>query len=142
MEWSHKIETVFTDTLGSEALVDDDTCRCGGRNTRTKDTVLVRKPQVLVLHLKRRAFDPVLLRPSKLHTPVSFETVFTLDAHASYDLRSVVVHGGSVGGGHYTAFVRAQDNFWYFCDDSHAPARCPTRDVLAAEAYMLIYERR
>ena len=53
-----------------------------------------------------------------------------------------MVHSGSAGGGHYTAFVRAQDNFWYFCDDSHSPTRRRTGDVLAAEACMLIYERR
>ena len=74
---------------------------------------------------------------------VSFETVLNVqDGAGSHSLRDVVVHTGEVGGGHYTAFCRAQDNFWYFCDDAPAfPRRVPTEVVLRSCAYILVYER-
>ena len=58
-----------------------------------------------------------------------------------YHLRSLVVHTGCAGGGHYTAYARAQDNFWYFFDDSKTPVRVPTERVLATKPYLLIFER-
>jgi ubiquitin C-terminal hydrolase len=70
------------------------------------------------------------------------ETLLPLDADNTYDLRSVIVHHGDAGGGHYTAFVRAQDNLWYHCNDEAAPRTCSTEQALRAQAYMLVYERR
>ena len=54
---------------------------------------------------------------------VSYETLFRLQAGIAYDLRSVIVHSGQAGGGHYTCFVRAEDTFWYYCDDAAKPKR-------------------
>ena len=137
------VEALITETLGNEPLDDpDDRCPCGATGARTKTTTMVRKPEIFVLHLKRWAFDAARCRHNKVHTPVSFETLLTLDVGASYDLRSVVVHHGEAGSGHYTAFVRAQSNFWYHTDDDEPPEQCSTDQVLAAEAYMLFYERR
>ena len=80
----------------------------------------------------------------KINNHVSFETLLLLDQDAAYDLRSVLVHhGDQPGGGHYTSYVRAQDNFWYHCDDrDERPRRSATEEVLAARAYMLFYEKR
>ena len=44
---------------------------------------------------------------------------------------------------HRTCFVRAEDNFWYYCDDAAQPERqSSVTAVLGREAYMLLYERR
>jgi ubiquitin C-terminal hydrolase len=58
-----------------------------------------------------------------------------------YILRSLVVHSGEVGGGHYTAYIRAQDDSWYFCDDWQPPRPAHETEVLSAQAYLLFYER-
>ena len=43
----------------------------------------------------------------------------------------------------HTCFVRAEDNFWYYCDDAAQPERQSSMAaVLGHEAYMLLYERR
>ena len=62
-----------------------------------------------------------------------------------YVLTGVVVHGGSLTGGHYTAYVREgmESNArggWYFCNDSKI-SRASEKDVLNSEAYLLYYER-
>ena len=57
-------------------------------------------------------------------------------------LRAVIVHQGGAGQGHYTAFVRTQEqSLWMDCDDSSAPAICTTETVLASCAYLRLYER-
>ena len=110
-----------------------------------KQTAVVRWPRVLVLHLKRWEVVPgPVYRLRKNNDAVSFESVLNVgDGGGVYDLRGVVNHSGAAGGGHYTAFVRAQDNFWYFCNDSppEAPRRVPAATVLASQAYLLVYER-
>ena len=142
---SHRLEQVFADSLGSEPL--EDVCSCGApRGSRAKHTELLpeRTPQVLVLHLKRWAWSGAEQAYVKNPVHVSYETLFPLLPGAAYDLRSVIVHRGSAGGhGHYVCYVRADDNFWYLCDDRARPARQTTMAaVLNQEAYMLIYEKR
>ena len=102
----------------------------------------MRMPDVLVLHLKRWAYNVATHEWDKIPTKVSYETLLTLSVDAIYDLRSVIVHHGAAGGGHYTSFVRAQNNRWYLCDDARTPEPCSTERALAAQAYMLLYERR
>ena len=59
-------------------------------------------------------------------TKSSYHVGFKLGWSAEHDrppylLRSLVVHSGEAGGGHYTAYVRGQDNVWYFYTDWYAP---------------------
>ncbi|KAI0560531.1 Ubiquitin carboxyl-terminal hydrolase [Gracilaria domingensis] len=62
-----------------------------------------------------------------------------------YILTGVCVHGGSLSGGHYTAYVREgvesdSRGGWYFCNDSKI-SRATEKDVLNSEPYLLYYER-
>ena len=78
----------------------------------------------------------------KISSHVSFENFFYVSAADTYHLRSVIVHHGDAGGGHYTAYVRADDNHWYHCNDAADPQLTNSHGVLQAEAYPLIYEKR
>ena len=136
----HTVERLFADTLGHEPI-HGNCPHCHSVNSRTKTTELINKPRVLVLHLKRWEFIRELRRAEKINTTVSYETLFPLDAGNVYELCSVVVHHGNVGGGHYTAFVRAGDLLWYDCNDAAPPRACSVDEVLNATAYMLFYQR-
>jgi len=80
-----------------------------------------------------------------------------------YGLYAVVVHGGSLQGGHYTACVRwrpavheqtqvakgnfwkyderaANDGEWYYTSDSHVSSRSDFKGIAGAQAYLLFYE--
>lgn len=62
-----------------------------------------------------------------------------------YVLTGVSVHGGSLTGGHYTAYVREGVDpdcrgGWYYCNDSRIH-RASEHQVLNSEAYLLFYER-
>ena len=50
------------------------------------------------------------------------------------------MHGGSLSGGHYTAYVR-HDGQWFFVSDSTVKRASFERDVCRAEVYMLFYDR-
>ena len=80
-----RVEDLIDDHF-REALLDDFTDCCGGCQgvrTRTKKDEAVRWPCVLVLHVKRWEVqhEPVFA-VSKNSSPVSFETVLTLQTVA------------------------------------------------------------
>ena len=142
------VEQRLLDYWGTEPLSDpDDHCdvdTCGVYGQRSKTSELVPPwPRVLLIHLKRWeivSVDPFQQR--KNSTPVLFEMLLPVDRNVlPYSLRSVIVHHGDAGGGHYTSYVRSFDNFWYHCDDFLQPRRVGVDEVLAAEAYMLFYEQ-
>ena len=96
----------------------------------------------LALSLKRFHFDVQLQRPEKIQRHVAFPLQLTVATGVIYHLQAVVIHSGKAGGGHYTAYVRASDGSWYYCDDSATPQRVMNlREILRQQAYMLFYEK-
>lgn len=82
------------------------------------------EPNVLVVHLKR--FDPLSMY-GKVSRRVAFEQRLQLGEymshpegqHGTYMLTGVVVHqGGSLGSGHYYAYVRDSRGQWSCANDS------------------------
>ena len=63
------------------------------------------------------------------------------DVAPVYDLYAVSNHFGGLGGGHYTAYCRMEDDGWHCFDDSHvSPA--DESSVQSKAAYLLFYRRR
>ncbi len=121
-----------------------DVCgRCGQAGRRTRSWQVAKWPRALVLSLKRwKVVSQVPFVQRKLPTPVSFtpELDNVVQGAPAYRLRSVVVHHGVAGGGHYVAYVRTPGDQWYHCDDEVAPRRVQVEEVQRAMAYLLIYE--
>ena len=84
-----------------------------------------------------------VLHTKKIPTIIDFEVLLHVpDRPAPYHLRGVIEHhGGTTNSGHYTSYVRAANNLWYYCNDEASPQRVATEEVLKAQAYVLIYER-
>ncbi|PLW57332.1 hypothetical protein PCANC_02454 [Puccinia coronata f. sp. avenae] len=60
-----------------------------------------------------------------------------------YDLFAVDNHFGGLGGGHYTAFAKnEEDGKWHNYDDSHVTEVSSPEKVKSAAAYLLFYRRR
>ena len=134
----------------TETLVGDNKvhCRhCQGKRNATKGLRLATAPSILVIHLKRFAFDAYgrLVRLSKL---VDFDERLEIGDYMSrvnkarpppYELVAVLVHQGrSCESGHYIAFTR-HDGDWYKCNDS-VVEQVPVETVLKQQAYILVYE--
>lgn len=130
--------------LGPEDMWYCPVCKVPQQASKKLD--LWRLPDILVLHLKRFSFSRYL--KDKLETFVDFP-IHGLDlsryipgkAVALYELYAVTNHYGSMGGGHYTAYVKLHDdNGWYNFDDTRVSS-INEEDVKTAAAYVLFYRR-
>jgi ubiquitin C-terminal hydrolase len=104
-----------------------------------KKLYLKEPPQILTIVIKR--FTNGLI---KNNSNVEFSLELNLNGVSltrdewNYKLYAVVVHQGSVSGGHYIAYTRRGDN-WYYFSDSHC--KQTTWDIVKnSQAYILFYE--
>jgi ubiquitin carboxyl-terminal hydrolase 8 len=143
-------------------------CKC--EREATKQIILTRLPQILVIHFKRfRASKTESAR--KIHTPIDFPLYgFNMDPFVaqrpqpvvsddskvdpaitppfSYEAYGVLRHLGNTGnGGHYISMVRDPGRgCWRKFDDQNyydfEPSKLKERDALTnGEAYIVFYER-
>ncbi|KAL7154166.1 hypothetical protein ABFS83_04G217200 [Erythranthe nasuta] len=109
---------------------------------------LWRLPEILVIHLKRFSYNRFL--KNKLETYVDFP-IRDLDlsdyiaqkggkSSNRYLLYAISNHYGSMGGGHYTAFVHHGGDRWYDFDDSHVSPISEDK-IKTSAAYVLFYRR-
>ncbi|EPS70953.1 ubiquitin carboxyl-terminal hydrolase, partial [Genlisea aurea] len=139
--------------LREEPLVPEDMwyCpQCKERRQASKKLDFWRLPEVLVIHLKRFSYSRSMKH--KLDTFVNFP-IHDLDLtkyvannkndarHQIYELYALTNHYGSMGSGHYTAYIKVMDeNRWYNFDDSHI-SQIGEEEVKSAAAYVLFYRR-
>ncbi|KAL8144007.1 hypothetical protein V2J09_017039 [Rumex salicifolius] len=121
---------------------------CKEHRQAKKKLDLWKLPEILVIHLKRFSYSRYT--KNKLETFVDFPIddldlamyIASKDANKScrYMLYAISNHYGSLGGGHYTAFVHHGGAQWYDFDDSHV---CPiSKDrIKTSAAYVLFYRR-
>lgn len=121
---------------------------CKKHYQATKKLDLWRLPEILVIHLKRFSYSRFL--KNKLETYVDFPVHdLDLSAHIAhkegqtshrYILYAVSNHYGSMGGGHYTAYVHHGGGQWYDFDDSHVSPISEDK-IKSSAAYVLFYRR-
>ncbi|XVF05042.1 hypothetical protein REPUB_Repub05bG0137000 [Reevesia pubescens] len=121
---------------------------CKEHRQASKKLDLWRLPEILVIHLKRFSYNRFL--KNKLETYVDFP-IDNLDLSNyigyrngklsnRYMLYAVSNHYGSMGGGHYTAFVHHGGGRWYEFDDSHVYP-IGLEKIRTSAAYLLFYRR-
>jgi len=139
------------DHLMLPELIDGVQRSSGGESSiGKKDTELDRLPQVLMVHLKRFIFTGQGAQKVSKH--ISFGEQFEFESkHLSralqladsgrspkYQLQAVISHhGAKMSGGHYTCAARRGSNWHHFDDRTVTPIAL--KDVLASQAYMLVY---
>jgi len=124
--------------------------KCKKHKCATKKFDLWMLPDLLIIHLKRFSYNKYWR--DKIETDVDFPLEgldmrkwVVNDAEkkeAMYDLYAVSNHFGSLGGGHYTAFVKnLLTGKWYNMDDSSVSPVHPDT-VKSKAAYVLFYCRK
>ena len=58
-----------------------------------------------------------------------------------YDLFGICNHSGGVSGGHYTSFIKDNDD-WYLCNDTQIIKVDDLNKIITPKAYCLFYKRR
>nr|XP_043611818.1 ubiquitin carboxyl-terminal hydrolase 2-like [Erigeron canadensis] len=144
----------------SDSSDDDEVGSKGVKVVRdaSKRILISKAPPVLTIHLKRFCQD-ACGRLRKLNGHVNFSDTFDLkpymdpsccrDKEYKYQLVGVVVHSGTMRGGHYVAYVRGakgstgtkdDDNgLWYYASDANV-REVSLDEVLRCDAYILFYE--
>nr|GEX29515.1 ubiquitin carboxyl-terminal hydrolase 8 [Tanacetum cinerariifolium] len=121
---------------------------CKKHRQASKKLDLWRLPEILVIHLKRFSYSRFC--KNKLETFVDFP-IRDLDLSQSvaygngrsshlYMLYAISNHYGSMGGGHYTAFIRHDGDRWYDFDD-HYVSPIDEGRIKTSAAYVLFYRR-
>lgn len=117
-----------------------------------KETLkLKRAPECLLLHFSRFEFS-LTGQAKKRNEPISgISEQITLDENyfqtppaenqRSYELKALVQHSGGTGGGHYTAYRKVGDDWYYFNDSVHT--KVTTEHVLkeSEKSYLVFYEK-
>ncbi|KAJ4835929.1 Ubiquitin carboxyl-terminal hydrolase 8 [Turnera subulata] len=132
--------------LGPEDMWYCPSCKAPRQASKKLD--LWRLPEILVIHLKRFSYTRYM--KNKLETYVDFPIDdLDLSSYISYKngktshrymLYAISNHYGSMGGGHYTAFIHHGGDQWYDFDDSHVHPICQDK-IKTSAAYVLFYRR-
>lgn len=121
----------------TEDLFDEYKCsKCKTYVRATKRLSLFQNPKIFILHVKRFHYSSFF---SKSNVYIIFDFELSIEG-IKYELKSVIQHHGTYHGGHYTCYVKYGTS-WYFCDDQSV-SKASRSDVLAAQAYVLVYQRK
>ena len=120
--------------LAPEAI--DWKCQaCGVNYPAMKQTHLIQIPNVLVVQLKHFTWANRTLH--KLNSFVECPPLISpLDQGATFELRAVISHEGSVQSGHYYASVK-KNTSWFKCNDNQVSLQ--ESKVISMNSYILFY---
>lgn len=144
------IDDALFEFTKDETLTDDNAVfcqRCRKKQSVTKGLRLATAPSILVVHLKRFAFNDYG-RLVRLHKKVDFPLKLEIGDYMSnlnkarppaYTLVGVLVHQGQTcASGHYLSFVKKNEE-WFKCNDSEVSV-VDEKTVMMQQAYILMYE--
>jgi hypothetical protein len=141
-----------------EVLSKDDAwfCpQCRTHRSASKALSIWKVPNILIIQLKRFGNRSATSISSSFREKISTLVEFPLEGlsldnfvgssgdhdELVYDLFAVSNHYGSLFGGHYTAYICRQGQ-WYECDDSRVSKVFNPDQVITSAAYVLFYKRR
>lgn len=148
-----RLEDCLADFAKVETLDGEWKCpRCKCPRTATKQVLISKVPQVLVISLNR--FDFTYGYTRKIGMPVEIP-VSGLDVDgilsetllgkgegddSKFNLFATVNHMGVAGGGHYNAFVNYDDNEWFTKDDTQV-RHMNESSLQSPSVYILFYHK-
>jgi len=140
------IVALVNDLFQSESLdgIDCDYCKRKRQFDRLLD--IWKLPPFLILTLNRFSFDFSAARKNNVQVDylegLSLEDLVAREAPlpetVDYELYGVVEHEGTVNRGHYTAYVKVDDQ-WYFANDGRV-VKVDISTVIGRNAYILFYK--
>ena len=151
------------DAYMNKEKIDSKCEKCGHKESSTQIDIW-RVPDILILSLKRFAFQKGIF--DKIDQPISLPfyafdisqwvkgvetsgglTLNTTSLQNAYDLYAIILHSGGITSGHYTALIKINtddDSMWILFDDSslYLLKEDPDNINITQNAYMLFYKRR
>jgi len=126
--------------------------KCKGHVRAWKQFHIYRAPPILIVHLKRFHYSASTHRRNKITSFIDFPlegmdltrfvSRYEEGQEPIYDCYAVSNHYGNLGGGHYTAYILADDGTWCHYDDTRVTSSLSPKEVITEAAYVLYYRRR
>lgn len=136
----NKENITFMDCLNEyfkeEQLIDDNQYyneKINKKVNATKKLVITNYPKYMFFSFKR--FTNLV---NKLDNDISIDNTYNFDNNEYY-LIGIIVHIGSVGGGHYISCIRENEE-WYICNDRNI-SKCDNIDKYLKQSYILLFSR-
>ncbi|XP_032439409.1 ubiquitin carboxyl-terminal hydrolase 17-like protein C isoform X1 [Xiphophorus hellerii] len=143
------INQFFTQTIfnGDNQIYCDE---CDAKVDATREYVITRHPDVLLLMLKRFDFSYQWMSYIKIHCIADVPHTIRIPESQIYELYAVVEHSGDLRGGHYRAVIKSKDegDDWFVFDDRSVmklginPFPDNVNVVQSRDAYLLFYRKK
>jgi ubiquitin C-terminal hydrolase len=135
-----QMQTLIENFFTVEEIKPSDVEIKKGMISIKKHYKILKYHKILIVQLKRFVFLQESLTSQKNLNPVVGSDSIVLPGGVIYQLQSFVYHSGSIGGGHYTAYVKNEiGSFTYFSDKFVSEAVDPSG--LLDTGYLYFYER-
>ncbi|XP_057185302.1 uncharacterized protein LOC130551591 isoform X2 [Triplophysa rosa] len=158
MEWSQNDVINVQKTLNAQFedifMGGEDQLYCEHCETKTDmkmSCIIVKLPQVLMLHMQRFYLDfnymTYMKNNSDVEIPLELKVKEGKKVY-NYDLYAIVNHIGSLGGGHYYAEIKSSKDEWYEFNDSTVQrihdsfrVRCSQDHIISDTACLLFFKK-
>ena len=116
--------------------------KCGKKSTHEKQMKFSQPPNILILSLQR------ISKRGKNEVEVNFPDELNLNKYidndiykgnTKYTLYGIGNHSGSINFGHYYAYIKLNDNYWYEYNDSSVSSH--SYGISKRSAYILFYKK-
>lgn len=155
------LENCLNNYFGEERFTHPNqwNCELCGLTDAQKQLQMISFPEILTLQLKRFQTDDTGKITEKNRVAIRFPMNLKIRAawvHGlnepqcpSYDLVGIVIHGGTLNGGHYWSYTKRFDQ-WHYCNDSSTRTKTDEEiETIAtngldndATPYLLFYQKR
>lgn len=157
------LESCFDNFLKKEYMSDNNKYNCDNCSTYTnacKKMYILKKPNILVIHLKRfdHNSDKIIKNKQIITFPIydltvknnlieEYDDIDINDENIveKYNLYAIVCHLGSMEGGHYISFCKnIQNNNWYMYDDSDVKEieiEMLNKNCITKNVFLLFYQK-
>ena len=137
------------DLYTSDEILDEDNMyfdeRINQKIVAKKKILFWSLPKILIIDIKRFSARIIKLQ-QLLNFPLDnfnlskYVIGYNSDEYV-YDLFGICNHSGGVSGGHYTSFVKDNNN-WYLCNDTQIIKVDDLNKIITPKAYCLFYKKR
>lgn len=110
------------------------TGRCNDTQPHDSRLNIVQWPRPPVVHSKRWRFDEHTFTHTGTSGSMSFPTSYRPNTPTTDTLRSMIIHRGQAGGGHYVRIIHRDAHGWLLCGYSNAPVNVNTSEIRKARS--------
>ena len=143
------INNLLEDYFEEEEIKFETKCeKCGKKRVHKKEVKFSRPPNILILSLQRinnrtkRKNNRTVVFPEVLDIKKFLDDDCGHSRESEYVLYGIGNHSGTINFGHYYAYIKLNDKYWYEFNDSYVRKMSEGINTKSMTAYTLFYKKR